>query len=105
MTNVEDLDIQHLPIIAYIHKFGDLNIGSIAARRDKKEPDLLTFLYWFTPAIIGAKKWKMKCRTENYTDLMTVSDEAYLCLMVEGNYNKWLYMKNRSVCAQKELLS
>ena len=40
--------------------------------------------------------------TENYSDLMTVSDKAYLYLMVKGNYNKWINMENRNVRAQMD---
>ena len=79
--------------IAYVTKFGDF-----AAKQEQRESNVLTFLYWFTPAVIGSKNWKSKCLTKNYSDLMTVSDEAYLYLMAEGNYKKWNYLRNRSVC-------
>lgn len=84
---------------AFEAKFGDPNPVKYIQTRDSRGVELLTFLYWYTPAVIGAKKWKLKAMTENYSDLMTVSDEAYLYLMVEGNYNKWMYMKNRNVRA------
>jgi len=80
-------------------KFGEFDITEFAARRDKSESTLLTFLYWFTPAIIGPKQWKAKCVNENYSDVMTVSDEVFLYFMVETNYDKWDYMRNRSVRA------
>ena len=83
--------------IAYVTKFGDFDITSFAAKREQRESNLLTFLYCFTPAVIGSKKWKSKCQTENYSALMTLSDEAYLYLMVEANYEKWHYLRNRSV--------
>ena len=86
-------------ITAYITKFGVFDITSFAARREQRESTLLTFLYWFTPAIVGPKTWKSKCQTNNYSDIMTVSDEAYLYLMVESNYDKWHYLRHRSVSA------
>ena len=86
-------------ITAYITKFGAFNITQFAAKQELHENDLLTFLYWFTPAIVGPKTWKSKCQSDNYSDIMTVSDEAYLYLMVESNYDKWNYLRQRSVSA------
>ena len=84
---------------AYANRYGDPDFTDVVARREHPGPKLLMYLYWFTPAIIGNKKWRMKAMTENYSDLVTVSDEAYLYLMVKGNYSKWMYMKNRNVSA------
>ena len=82
---------------AYITKFGAFDITQFAAKQELRESKLLTFLYWFTPAIVGPKTWKSKCQTDNYSDIMTVSDEAYLYLMVESNYDKWNYLRQQSV--------
>ena len=75
-------------------KFGEFDITKFAARCDTTESTLLPFLYWFTPAIIGPKQWKAKCVNENYSNVMTVSDEMFLYFMVETNCNKWDYMRN-----------
>ena len=66
-------------------------------RRDLKESKLLLFLYHFTPAVIGREIWKTSCEVCDYSSIVTVSDEVYLYVSVENNYDKWNYKKNLSV--------
>ena len=53
---------------------------------------LLQFLNWFAPAIVGKEEWNATCRTKDLSTIMSVGDEAFLYLTVEGNYDKWRYM-------------
>ena len=52
----------------------------------------MQFLNWFAPAIVGKEEWNATCRTKELSTIMSVGDEAFLYLTVEGNYDKWRYM-------------
>ena len=67
---------------------------------------LIQFLHWFIPAVIGTDKWRQEQKTTPFSKIVTVSDEAYLYLIVESNYEKWLYLLKRTVriCVDYELI-
>ena len=89
----------NLPIeyTAYLKKHGKFNLANFVARRDLRNTKLLVFLHWFIPSVIGTEKWRRDQKTTLFSDIVTVSDEAYLYVIVESNYDKWLYMSKRTV--------
>ena len=77
---------------AWFDRYGDSDLDDFLAKRELKSKMLLQFLNWFAPAIVGKEQWNATCRTKELSTIMSVGDEAFLYLTVEGNYNKWRYM-------------
>ena len=86
----------------YIAKYGEFNLDVFLSKRQLKTIELLQFLHWFVSPLIGKEKWKTERTTQDFSDLLTVSDEVYLYLTIESNYDKWLYLYRRTVSDNDE---
>jgi len=82
---------------AYLKKYGEFDLADFIAKRHLRNTKLLVFLHWFIPSVIGTEKWGREQKTTPFSTMVTVSDEAYLYIIVESNYDKWLYMSKRTV--------
>ena len=49
------------------------------------------FCYNYVSSVVGLKKWEMNCKKMVVSEFVTVSDEAWALLMLEGNWDKWMY--------------
>ena len=81
-------------------------------RRDLRTQELLQFLHWFADPLVGRETWRANQATTDVSDILTVCDEAYIYLTIESNYDKWLYLHQRTVsttqtttCHTKPLLT
>ena len=77
---------------AWFNKYGDFDLDEFLAQRQLKSTLLLQFLNWFASAIVGKEVWHGTCKTTDLSTIMSVGDEAFLYLTIEGNYDKWRYM-------------
>lgn len=77
---------------AWFNKYGDFQLDEFLAQRQLKSTLLLQFLNWFASAIVGKEVWHSTCKTTELSKIMSVGDEAFLYLTMEGNYDKWRYM-------------
>ena len=97
LTTVLGRQLTYILCTAYINKYGEFNLDEFIANLDLCNTKLLQFLHWFTPTVIGTEKWRRDQKTEPFSTIVTVSDEAYIYVIMESNYNKWLYLLQRSV--------
>ena len=94
--------LTHIPLTlcntpGYIAKYGPFNLGDIMFRRDLRTQELLQFLHWFADPLVGRETWRANQATTDVSDILTVCDEAYIYLTIESNYEKWLYLHQRTV--------
>ena len=47
-------------------------------RRMRKDTKFLEFMYCFTRALVGKHEWNQHCEIDNFSKIVTVSDEVYL---------------------------
>ena len=74
-------------------------------RRELKNQQLLQFLHWFVEPLIGRETWRANRTTSELSQRLTVCDEAYIYLTIESNYDKWLYLHQRTVSLNNTELS
>ena len=97
LTTVLGQQLTYILCTAYINKYGKFNLDKFIAKRDLRNTKLLQFLHWFTPTAIGTEKWRRDQKTAPFSTIVTVSNEAYIYVIMESNYNKWLYLLQRLV--------
>ena len=66
-------------------------------RRELKNQQLLQFLHWFVDPLIDKETWRANRTHEDLSKSLTVCDEAYIYITIESNYDKWLYLHQRTV--------
>ena len=49
------------------------------------------FCFHFLASVVGIKKWEVNCNKMLVSEFVTASDEAWALLMLEGNWDKWMY--------------
>ena len=69
------------------HPMFDLNdyIGAW----ERRDTGFLEFMYCFARALVGMHEWNQRCEIEDFSKIVTVSDEVYLYVILEGNNMKW----------------
>ena len=68
-----------------IHRY-NLHLGR---QRDRQK--YFKFLDHFAPSIIGVRAWKSKRGKEPFEKILTRSDDAFLLVVIDGNYSRWNY--------------
>ena len=96
-TTVLGWQLTYILCAAYINKYGEFDLDELIAKRDLRNTKLIQFLHWFSPTVIGTEKWRKEQKTTPFSTIVTVSDEAYIYVIMERNYNKWLYLSQRLV--------
>ena len=97
LTTILGRQLTYILCTAYIRKYREFDLDKFVAKRDLRNTKLLQFLHWFTPTVIGMEKWRKDQKTAPFSTIVTVSDEAYIYVIMESNYNKWLYLSQRLV--------
>ena len=92
LTTVLGRQLTYILCTAYINKYGKFDLDKFIAKRDLRNTKLLQFLHWFTPTVIGMEKWRKDQKMAPFSTIVTVSNEAYIYVIMESNYNKWLYL-------------
>lgn len=81
----------------YITAYGVFNLTDFMFRRELKNQLLLQFLHWFVDPLIGKETWRANRTTTDLSTSLTVCDEAYIYITIGSNYDKWLYLHQRTV--------
>ena len=72
-------------------------LSDVVANRQSKHKDMINFMYHFAPAIVGSVRWKNVKIMDDFSSLLTVSDEVTLAIVIENNWDKWLYLIKHDV--------
>ena len=85
---------------------GDITIKKMCNMRKPMEEEMMhVFCNYFVPCIVGKAAWKRTKAMFVISKIMTVSDEAFLLLVLENNWDLWMEMAehDRAVkdCQQK----
>ena len=54
-------------------------------------PDYCIFIDHFASALIGVQAWTTRRKVESPHKILTVSDEAFLLTVIDGNYERWMH--------------
>lgn len=75
----------------------DFSLQDVVANRQSAEKDMINFMYHFAPAIVGSVRWKNGKTMDDFSSLLTVSDEVTIAIVIENNWDKWLYLIEHDV--------
>ena len=64
----------------------------------------MKFLYHFVPAIVGYEIWKEKQHSTSVSELLTVSNEAFLFFTIENNLDQWNLKQTNSVSTTQSMI-
>ena len=65
------------------------DLDKYIGKHKRKDTGFLEFMYCFAQAIVGLHEWNQRCEIDDFSKILTVSDEVYLYVILEGNKIKW----------------
>ena len=72
-------------------------LTDVVAQRQSRTKDMIACMYHFAPALIGSVRWKNGSTMDDFSTLVTVSDEVTLLIVLENNWEKWQYIFEHKV--------
>ena len=72
-------------------------LSDVVANRQSRHKDMINFMYHFAPAIVGSVRWKNGKTMDDFSSLLTVSDEVTLAIVMENNWDKLMYLIEHNV--------
>ena len=82
----------------YRKLYPTFKLENVIAQRQLSANNMVHFMLHFGPALVGVSQWKqgMSAHT-NFSDLMSPSDESFLIVTLENNFEKWTYLEKHPV--------
>ena len=81
----------------YLRVNPEFVLDDVVAKRQSADKDMVCFMFHFAPAIIGSVRWKNGKTMDDFSSLVTVSDEVTLLIVLENNWDKWQYLFEHNV--------
>ena len=72
-------------------------LADVVAQRQSRTKEMIACMYHFAPALIGSVRWKNGSTMDDFSALVTVSDEVTLYIVLENNWEKWQYIFKHNV--------
>ena len=69
----------------------------IVTARSVKSLQMLVFFYYMTGAVVGTETWNKRKTKENFSSIVSLTDEAYILLVLENNFDRWNYQHRQAV--------
>lgn len=82
---------------AYMISNPEFELRNVVANRQSSNKDMICFMYHFAPAIVGCVRWSNGKTIDNFSNLLTISDEVTLAIVLENNWEKWSYLIKHKV--------
>ena len=76
---------------------GDIDTDKIVAARSVADKTFTWFIYFLGSTVVGCDVWRKNRTTKNLSDILSLSDEAFILLTFLNNKERWEYWHKKMV--------